>query len=257
MHHQKYFSRHKKVDGPPISCRVQLIILSFSFSAAWSNLTNTQGTDVDGRCPLLSNSAQTPPISHFTTFEWSLQQFHTALHRVRGPLHCTEVVPSVSPSLRVWNGHKVTISPSVGDSDGSIRRLLKSKNATKTFYLLFYCIMGEYSFILKCLYLEAIQTRWNKMLLDTNGNIRLWCTVSRLQVQIQFCTVLVFLCWSATSLSLSLWVICKVFPMLGESGFWRRWRITIARKHHFQLSRTFIAFDLQHIALMLMMMMMI
>ena len=123
---------------------------------------------------------------------------------VRGPLQCTEVVPSVSPSLRVWNGHKVTISPSVGDSDGSIRRLLKSKNATKTFYLLFYCIMGEYSFILKCLYLEAIQTRWNKMLLDTNGNIRLWCTVSRLQVQIQFCTVLVFLCWSALSLSLSL-----------------------------------------------------
>ena len=78
------FAETKIVDGSPISCRVQLIIMLFCFSAACSNLTNTQGTDVDGRCPPLSNSAQTPPISHFTTFEWSLQQFHTALHRVRG-----------------------------------------------------------------------------------------------------------------------------------------------------------------------------
>ena len=40
--------------------------------------------------------------------------------------------------LRLWNGHKVTISPSVGDSDGSIRRLLKSKNGAKTWTNIYY-----------------------------------------------------------------------------------------------------------------------
>lgn len=103
MHHQKYFSRHKKkltVLPFPVVCNWSYYRSPFLqpgpiLHAAWSNLTNTQGTDVDGRCPLPSNSAQTPPISHFTTLEWSLQQFHTALHRVRGslavrgPLHWT------------------------------------------------------------------------------------------------------------------------------------------------------------------------
>ena len=75
-----------------------------------------------------------PPISHFTTFEWSLLQ-SSVVH----PLYCSaesQVVPSLSPVLRVWNGHKVTISSSVGDSDGSIRRLLKSKNATQTLFVI-------------------------------------------------------------------------------------------------------------------------
>ena len=61
------------------SAAYHIVILLF---CSRSNLTNTQGTDVDARCPLLSNSAQT--ISHFTTLEWSLQQFHSALHKVRG-----------------------------------------------------------------------------------------------------------------------------------------------------------------------------
>ena len=248
-----YFCR--KVDGPPISCRVQLIILSFSFSAARSNLTNTQGTDVDGRCPLLSNSAQTPPISHFTTFEWSLQQFHTALHRVRGsPSICerSTALHRLSPLwVPVYEFEMVTKSQfhprwaTVMVLSGDCSNL---KMQTTTFYFSFYCIMGVHTIHCIVLYLDTIQTWWNKMLLYTNG------LTSPSPNSILHGSGLLML---VSPLSLSLWVICKVFPMLGESGFWRRWRITIARKHHFQLSRTFIAFDLQHIALMLMMMMMI
>ena len=73
MHHQKYFCRHKK----------KLTVLPFPVVCNWSYyrspflqpgpiLQIPRALMWIGRCPLLSNSAQT--ISQFTTLEWSLLQ---------------------------------------------------------------------------------------------------------------------------------------------------------------------------------------
>ena len=69
-----------------------------------------QCTDMDGRCPLLSNSAQT--ISHFTTLEWSLQQssavFLCTALRCFIALQCTEVLSP--PRVPVYEFEMVTKS---------------------------------------------------------------------------------------------------------------------------------------------------
>ena len=62
---------------------VKLIILWFPFSAAWSNLTNTQGTDVDWKV--------SPPIklcsNDFSVYDFGMV---TAAAPVSSVFHCTE-----------------------------------------------------------------------------------------------------------------------------------------------------------------------
>ena len=103
--------------------------------------------------PLCDMEVDVPPIKlcpnapDFALYEFGMV---TSTVPVFTAVQCTRPLCDWA-GLRLWNGHKVTISPSVGDSDGSIRRLPKSKNGAKTrtniywrsdtnFYYSFHCI---------------------------------------------------------------------------------------------------------------------
>ena len=138
-----------------IFCRQQFARLDVEFLP-----TMFQHSRTDLKCnqSLSDMEVDVPPIKlcpnapDFALYEFGMV---TSTVPVFTAVQCTRPLCDWA-GLRLWNGHKVTISPSVGDSDGSIRRLLKSKNGAKTRTNIYWRSDTNFYFSFHCIFLKTL-----------------------------------------------------------------------------------------------------